>query len=202
MVVTKMGEDPLILEYKTNPTPELLEEIVVAYQPWIKKAISNINPAFPVSDRDDLLQCAMIGFMAALERFDPDRGVPFKSWANFRVRGAALDMVKQVSVTSRGHEDRKVLTLDDSMAWSEDLADDGFEDSLFRMDESVSLILQEAIMNLPLRQGLSLLLSIHGMKPISVARIMEVTPTTVHVLKSAAMKTLRDTLSDQLKELA
>jgi len=45
----------------------------------------------------DYLQFATIGLLEAIDRFDPARGVSFRSFANLRVRGAVLDGLERLS---------------------------------------------------------------------------------------------------------
>lgn len=40
---------------------------------------------------DDLLSFGRLGLLEAARRFDPSRGVPFRAFANYRVRGAIID---------------------------------------------------------------------------------------------------------------
>jgi RNA polymerase sigma factor for flagellar operon FliA len=44
---------------------------------------------------DDLRSFGREGLLAAARSFDPSRGVPFRRWANMRVRGAMIDGVRQ-----------------------------------------------------------------------------------------------------------
>lgn len=43
---------------------------------------------------DDLRSFGREGLLEAARRFEPERGVPFKAYANFRVRGAVIDGVR------------------------------------------------------------------------------------------------------------
>jgi RNA polymerase sigma factor for flagellar operon FliA len=52
---------------------------------------------------DDLRSFGREGLLAASRSFDPSRGVPFRRWANMRVRGAMIDGVRQW-----GHLPRRV----------------------------------------------------------------------------------------------
>lgn len=45
-------------------------------------------------DADDLRSAGREGLTLAVRDFDPSRGVPFRRWANLRVRGAMLDAVR------------------------------------------------------------------------------------------------------------
>lgn len=44
---------------------------------------------------DDLLSFGREGLLQAARSFDPARGVPFRRWANMRIRGAMIDGVRQ-----------------------------------------------------------------------------------------------------------
>jgi RNA polymerase sigma factor for flagellar operon FliA len=46
-------------------------------------------------DLDDMLSAGREGLLSAARSFDVSRGVPFRRWANLRVRGAVLDAVRQ-----------------------------------------------------------------------------------------------------------
>ena len=46
---------------------------------------------------DDLLSEGREGLLAAARSFEPSLGVPFRRWANYRVRGAVLDGVRRSS---------------------------------------------------------------------------------------------------------
>lgn len=52
---------------------------------------------------DDLTSQGREALLAAARSFDPDRGVPFRRWANLRVRGAMIDGVR-----SQGNLPRRV----------------------------------------------------------------------------------------------
>lgn len=54
---------------------------------------------------DDLLAYGREGLLDAARRFDPARGVPFRAYANFRVRGAIIDGVRTMArLPRRVHE--------------------------------------------------------------------------------------------------
>jgi RNA polymerase sigma factor for flagellar operon FliA len=45
---------------------------------------------------DDLIQAGTLGLIDAVNKFDPTKHVPFKSYAQFRIRGAILDSLRQM----------------------------------------------------------------------------------------------------------
>lgn len=76
---------------------------------------------------DDLVGAGREGLLNAARRFEPDRGVPFRAYANFRVRGAILDAVRQLSVLPRRAHER-IAALEAAMLTSEGAAERAFSD--------------------------------------------------------------------------
>lgn len=50
---------------------------------------------------DELVSFGREGLLGAARSFDPTLGVPFRRWANYRVRGAMLDGVRKTSMLPR-----------------------------------------------------------------------------------------------------
>jgi RNA polymerase sigma factor for flagellar operon FliA len=46
---------------------------------------------------DDYLQHAMVGLIEAVHRYDPDRGVSFSTYANYRIKGALLNGLEKTT---------------------------------------------------------------------------------------------------------
>ncbi len=69
----------LFARLQTAPDPLAREELIRRFMPLARKlAARYLNPYEPF---DDLLQVASIGLLGAIDRFDPDRGVGFPSFA-------------------------------------------------------------------------------------------------------------------------
>jgi RNA polymerase sigma factor FliA len=67
---------------------------------------------------DDLLSAGREGLLDAARRFDATRGIPFRAYANFRVRGAMVDGVRHMSaLPRRAHE--RLAAMEAAMAVSE-----------------------------------------------------------------------------------
>jgi RNA polymerase sigma factor for flagellar operon FliA len=45
---------------------------------------------------DDLVSSGVVGLLDAMERFDASRGIKFKTYADFRIRGAMLDYLREM----------------------------------------------------------------------------------------------------------
>ncbi|OIP65190.1 MAG: FliA/WhiG family RNA polymerase sigma factor [Nitrospirae bacterium CG_4_9_14_3_um_filter_53_35] len=67
-------------------------EIILEYAPQIKFIAHRLAMRLPSHvDLEDLINSGVIGLMDAVEKFDPSRNIQFKTYAEFRVRGAMLD---------------------------------------------------------------------------------------------------------------
>jgi RNA polymerase sigma factor for flagellar operon FliA len=52
-------------------------------------------------DLDDLHSTGVIGLMDAIEKFDPDKNCKFKTYAEFRIKGAILDQLRSLDWVPR-----------------------------------------------------------------------------------------------------
>jgi RNA polymerase sigma factor for flagellar operon FliA len=50
----------------------------------------------PRVEHNDLISYGREGLLTAARSFDPERGVPFRRWANIKIRGAMIDGVRQI----------------------------------------------------------------------------------------------------------
>ena len=69
---------------------------------WLKKIAQRLSYTLPHHiDSDDLLHVGMIGLIEAVDRYDEERGIPFKSYAGLRIRGAMLDSLRKMDWAPR-----------------------------------------------------------------------------------------------------
>jgi RNA polymerase sigma-B factor len=74
-----LDTDSLFAAIRAQPDCGAREELVTRFTPLARKLASRyLNPYEPF---DDLMQVASIGLLGAIDRFDPDRGVGFPSFA-------------------------------------------------------------------------------------------------------------------------
>lgn len=81
---------------------ELRHELIRRYQPVVRQLAEREAHRLPRSvDVDDLAQEGNFGLMDALEKFDPARGIKFKTYCSTRVRGAMLDALRNLDWVPR-----------------------------------------------------------------------------------------------------
>ncbi len=82
--------------------PENTDQIVQEYSPMIKYVANRIALRLPPHiEVDDLISVGAIGLMDAIEKYDPNRGAKFKTYAEFRVRGSILDELRSLDWVPR-----------------------------------------------------------------------------------------------------
>jgi RNA polymerase sigma factor for flagellar operon FliA len=70
-------------------------QIILDYAPLIKFIAQKIAVRLPSNiDMDDLFSAGVIGLMDAIDKYDPSRDNKFKTYAEFRIRGAMLDELR------------------------------------------------------------------------------------------------------------
>lgn len=79
----------------------------------------------PVVELDDLRSFGREGLLDAARKFDSGRGVPFRAYANFRVRGAIIDGIRSLAQLPRRAYER-LNGLSAALKVSEGVADDTF----------------------------------------------------------------------------
>jgi len=86
----------------TNIPPPLRERIVLEHTPLIRYIVNRIAVRLPSHiDLDDLHNTGVIGLMDAIEKYDPDKNCKFKTYAEFRIKGAILDQLRSLDWVPR-----------------------------------------------------------------------------------------------------
>ena len=78
------------------------DEFITQDAPLIKTVAGRLAMRLPSHiDQDDLMSAGIMGLLDAMEKFDPSKGVAFKSYAEFRIRGAMLDELRAMDWVPR-----------------------------------------------------------------------------------------------------
>src|SRR6201994_3008142 len=100
----------LLQKYKEEPTkltPEQKDKLIMEYAPLIKFIAQKIAVRLPSNiELDDLISSGVIGLMDAIEKYDPSRDNKFKTYAEFRIRGAILDELRAQDWVPRSVRDK------------------------------------------------------------------------------------------------
>ena len=78
-------ENELLREYARSRDETAREEVVRRFLPFARSLAMRYSGG--VEPTEDLIQVASLGLVAALERFDPERGVPFAAFAGPTILG-------------------------------------------------------------------------------------------------------------------
>ncbi len=83
-------------------TQEKREELILKYSPLIKYVAGKLAMRLPPNiSQDDLISSGVIGLMDAIEKFDSSKKIRFKTYAEFRIRGAILDELRSLDWVPR-----------------------------------------------------------------------------------------------------
>ena len=89
--------------------PDWQEEMVLRYAPLIKYIASRLALRLPSHiSLEDLISSGIIGLMDAVQKFDSSKNINFKTYAEFRIKGAMLDELRSLdwiprSVRKKSH---------------------------------------------------------------------------------------------------
>ncbi len=98
------------------PDPKKRGELIVAYTPLIKYIASRLASRLPSQVAfDDLVSSGIIGLIDAIDKFDLAKNVQFKTYAEFRIRGAMLDELRSLDWVPRSVR-RKATDLEHAYA--------------------------------------------------------------------------------------
>jgi RNA polymerase sigma factor for flagellar operon FliA len=111
-------EDTLDLwrTYRRSRDRALRDRLILTYAPLVKYVAGRLGSGLPAHvDEGDLVSYGLLGLIAAIERYDPDRDVKFETYAISRIKGSILDELRAMdwvprSVRSRAREIERAMT--------------------------------------------------------------------------------------------
>ena len=78
------------------------EGILLEHLPVVRFLARRIHERLPQHvDMEDLVSAGVVGLMDALAKFDPEKKVQFRSYAQFRIRGAIIDSLRTLDWSPR-----------------------------------------------------------------------------------------------------
>ena len=113
-------EQKIWAEYKKTKSIELRNIIVSKYAPLAKYVAGRLSIGMPPSvDFGDLVNCGIVGLMDAVEKFEPDKNVKFKTYAITRIRGAIYDELRTLDWVPRSVR-QKAREIEDAVRITEE----------------------------------------------------------------------------------
>lgn len=81
---------------------ELRDQLILVYSPLVKYVAGRLASSLPNSvDAADLVSYGIFGLIDAIEKFEPERGLKFESYAMSRIRGAIVDELRSLDWVPR-----------------------------------------------------------------------------------------------------
>lgn len=108
------------------------DSLVVMHSPWARMVARDVfmRIRFLGDVWPDCVQNALIGLLESVDRFDPDRGIKFQSYARHRVRGAVFNGLRYLreSLAQSDRTRNHVSTIVDRVESFEEEGADPFEE--------------------------------------------------------------------------
>ena len=125
----------------TEQTRQSREEQIEKHAHLVKRVVTRLAARLPPGiDKEELYHVGSIGLLDAVDKFDPKRDVKFKTYAEFRIKGAILDELRSMDWVPRSV---RSATNEWSKAWRKMTFDRGREPSDHEMAEELDMNLEE-----------------------------------------------------------
>lgn len=96
------SEEELWELYKKSREPAIRDLFVKQYAPLVKYVAGKVAVGMPHNiEFDDLVGYGVFGLFDAIEKYDPDKHVKFKTYAVTRIRGAIFDELRSIDWVPR-----------------------------------------------------------------------------------------------------
>ena len=100
--VKEFSEEELWIQYKKNKDPAIREHFIKQYAPLVKYVAGKVAIGKPGNiEYDDLVGFGVFGLIDAIEKYDPDKKVKFKTYAVTRIRGSIYDELRSIDWVPR-----------------------------------------------------------------------------------------------------
>jgi RNA polymerase sigma factor, FliA/WhiG family len=82
--------------YKSNRSTEARNEIVLQYTGLVRKIVLRFKGSYSnFGQLDDMVNQGIIALIDAVEKFDPDLGNKFETFASLKIKGAIIDFMRK-----------------------------------------------------------------------------------------------------------
>jgi RNA polymerase sigma factor for flagellar operon FliA len=92
----------LWIRYKDTAPRQVRDQLIVHYSPLVKYVAGRVAVGLPQNvEQSDLVSYGIFGLIDAIEKFDPDLGYKFETYAIARIKGAILDELRSIDWVPR-----------------------------------------------------------------------------------------------------
>jgi RNA polymerase sigma factor for flagellar operon FliA len=131
--------------YQSVSARQSRDELILAHLPLVRHTIGRLLAQLPPGvDVDNLVSAGTLGLVEAANKFDPERGVKFESFAAWRVRGAMLDelrrncpvpqqLLERIALIRQAYAELPLPVTLEALAQATGLAQDEISDGLAAM---------------------------------------------------------------------
>ncbi|MCL2766088.1 MAG: FliA/WhiG family RNA polymerase sigma factor [Peptococcaceae bacterium] len=90
--------EELLREYRATGAESVKHQVMISCLPLVKYLAGRLMVRMPsVIEQEDLESYGLFGLLEAVEKYNPDLGVSFKTYAHNRIRGSMIDEVRKMS---------------------------------------------------------------------------------------------------------
>jgi len=126
-------------EYKTNKSMEARNEIVLQYTSLVRKIVLRFKGSYNnFGQLDDMVNQGIIALIDAVEKFDPEMGNKFETFASLKIKGAVIDFMRKQDWVPRNQRN---LSKELDEVYNELYAERGVEPSKLEMAERMGVSL-------------------------------------------------------------
>lgn len=141
MNTAELMDDEKILQqwrmYKSNKSVEARNEIVLQYTNLVRKIVLRFKGSYSnFGQLDDMVNQGIIALIDAVEKFDPDMGNKFETFASLKIKGAIIDFMRKQDWVPRNQRNL-ARELDES--YNEFYAEHGYEPSKQEMADKMGV---------------------------------------------------------------
>jgi RNA polymerase sigma factor for flagellar operon FliA len=88
--------------YKSDGAPDARERLILHFSPLVKFVAGRVAAGLPQNvEQSDLVSYGIFGLIDAIDKFDPERGFKFETYAISRIKGAIIDELRSIDWAPR-----------------------------------------------------------------------------------------------------
>lgn len=110
----EMDTKQMWARYAVSHDPELRQRLITQNVHLVRYVVERLGFGVSFLDREDLVSEGVLGLIDAVDRFDPQRGIQFVTYATIRIRGQILDALRTRDMLPRSAR-RRVKGLQDAV---------------------------------------------------------------------------------------